>query len=93
MVEQVVTTERLELPQQLAQMEYQIQLLALQFLMVLVVVVVKVEIVTLVQPQVERMAVEQDISAAVTHLRLLVKIGLVEVEVEVGLMEPVAETA
>jgi hypothetical protein len=61
--------------------------------MVLLVVVVKVEIVTLVQPQVERMSVEQDISAAMTHLRLLVKIGLVEVEVEVGLMEPVAETA
>ena len=75
-------------------MEYQIQLLALQFLMVLVVAAAKVvQIVQLAQPQVERMAVEQDISAAMTHLRLLVKIGLVEVEVEVEQMEPEAEMA
>jgi hypothetical protein len=74
-------------------MEYQIQLLALPFHMVLEEVAAKVEIVQLVQPQVELMAVEQDISAVLTQLLLLVKIGSAEAEVEVGLMEPVAETA
>jgi hypothetical protein len=64
-------------------MEYQIQLLALRFLMALVVVAAKVEIVQLVQPQVERMAEEPDTSAVLIHLQPLVKIGLVEEEVVV----------